>query len=122
MHSTGNRQKRKRSDDGKTSPTFVNNKQEIANLKSEKDLQIADFKAIQMQETRMFSSRVLEAVVILVQILIMILEKAPTMKVVQRSNVLPNARRRRDESKDLLTRLPLYPQKLGLFHLRFCLL
>ena len=52
MHSTGNRQKRKRSDDGKTSPTFVNNKQEIANLKSEKDLQIADFKAIQMQETR----------------------------------------------------------------------
>ena len=52
MYSTGNRQKRKRSDDGKTIATFVNNKQEIANLKTEKDLQIADFKAIQMQETR----------------------------------------------------------------------
>lgn len=53
-----NREKRKRSDDAtkevaeKTTSKFVNNKQEITNLKTEKDLHIADYKAIQMQETR----------------------------------------------------------------------
>ena len=57
MYSTGNREKRKRSDDAtkelaeKTTPKFVNNKQEITNLKTEKTC-IADYKAIQMQETR----------------------------------------------------------------------